>query len=67
MSPTTLKPCPFCGSAAAKSYDPFLEITSYLCDNPRCGVQAAFLGSAVRTREDSDRAWNARTADSKPV
>ena len=62
MAPTKLKPCPFCGSPVTRSYDPFYETTIY-----HCAAEVTFRGAGVRTREDSDRLWNSRTTDSKPI
>lgn len=67
MEPTRLNPCPFCGSPAARSYDPVDETTIYLCSDRMCGAWVIFRGAGVKTREDADRAWNSRTSDSKPI
>ena len=67
MAPTKPKPCPFCGSPVTRSYDPFCETTTYHCANNWCAAEVTFHGAGVKTREDSDRLWNSRPTDSKPI
>ena len=67
MAPTKPEPCPFCGSPVIRSYEPFYETTTYHCSNNWCAAEVAFHGAGVKTREDSDRLWNSRTTDSKPI
>ena len=67
MGPTKPKPCPFCDSPVSRSCDPFYGTTTYYCANSWCAAEVAFHGAGVKTREDYDRLWNSRTADSKPI
>ena len=67
MGPTKLKPRPFCGSPVIRNFDPFYEVAFYHCANNWCAAEVTFRGAGVKTREDSDRLWNSRSTDSKPI
>lgn len=67
MRPTKLSPCPFCGSPAVRNYDQCSGKTVYLCSSLLCGAEVVFWSAEAATREDYDRLWNSRTADSKPI
>ena len=67
MTPTKPKPCPFCGSPVSRSFDPFYGTAIYHCANNWCAAEVTFRGAGVKAREDSDRLWNTRTTDSKPI
>lgn len=56
-----LRPCPFCGGAAAVEPSPWLdESVRIACGNPACGVQPRTEYLLLRFARELSAAWNGR-------
>ena len=59
-----LKPCPFCGSEAAISYNTRYNWQVF-CTNNNCFMNEALFAQVFHTEEEAEKAWNKRTIVTK--
>jgi hypothetical protein len=67
MTMGPLRPCPFCGSAAALERSPWLqESIRILCGNDGCGVRPRTEYLLACYADELCAAWNARPSAGEP-